>query len=509
MAQKTEQPLSRIIVKRIGVSVFVTLTLLLCIGLVFIQRLKHERAEAMISLSLQGVYSIATLDGNMQEVEKNFTLDEMRQIMLYRSVGQMGSLFLCNEDGQIVGGAFIESNEDARAIDGSALNLNSPQSLKSLAERGGIVEEDIWGTSCYVGARKVQEWYIVAICPVEELDYISQYLQGFLFVDNFIVFVILLIVLGRVMRSHFTNKVVEINNGLAAIAAGDLKRRLNVRGSKEFCQISHSVNVSVDKVEELIEKESKRLEEELHTARMIQHTALPNVFPPFPNRDDVGLFASMDPAREVGGDFYDFFLLSGTKLAVVMADVSDKGIPAAMFMMRAKTALKAHAMSGLAVDEVVRRTNMELCEDNEAHMFVTVWMGVLDLATGLMEYVHAGHTCPVLVHDGTVSWVKKKRNFFVGGMPQTKYARQELQLDPGDLLYLYTDGVTEAFDANEEVYGNKRLERVMGEVVTSLDEDDLNERCRTVCTTIRNDVAQYSAGTEQSDDITMLCLALA
>jgi len=256
----------------------------------------------------------------------------------------------------------------------------------------------------------------------------------------------------------------------------------------------------------LMSAEKERIDTELELARQIQRTSLPNVFPPYPERHEVGLFASMDAAREVGGDFYDFFLVDEDKLAVIVADVSDKGIPAALFMMRSKAAIKHLALSGLAADEVMTRVNDALCTDNEAGMFVTAWLGILDLRTGVMEYVHAGHTCPALVSDGVVSYVKQRRDFIVGGRAGMSYHRQELRMKPGDTLFLYSDGVTEAFGANDELYGSEGLERVLARVTPSVSADDANEYCKAVCMAVKDDLARFTQGVDQSDDITMLCI---
>ena len=252
--------------------------------------------------------------------------------------------------------------------------------------------------------------------------------------------------------------------------------------------------------------EKERIDTELELAAQIQKTSLPSAFPPFPERHDFGLFASMDAAKEVGGDFYDFFLVAEDRLAVVVADVSDKGVPAALFMMRAKAAIKDLVMSELPVDEVMVRVNDELCTGNEARMFVTAWLGILDLRTGNMEYVHAGHTCPVLLRKGAAIYVGGKRDLFLGAVPSLSYCRQELTLGPGDALFLYSDGVTEAFNTNTELYGSDRLADKLKRALSIAPAADANEYCKTVCATVRADVATFAEGVEQSDDITMLCV---
>jgi sigma-B regulation protein RsbU (phosphoserine phosphatase) len=209
----------------------------------------------------------------------------------------------------------------------------------------------------------------------------------------------------------------------------------------------------------------------------------------------------MDAAKEVGGDFYDFYLLDENHLAFVVADVSGKGIPGAMFMMTSKTLIKSHAESGLAVNDVFTQVNAQLCENNEAGMFVTAWMGILDLETGLICYANAGHNPPVVKHkDGTYEYLKGRANFVLAGMEGIRYKEQQLQLQQGDEIYLYTDGVTEAHDINNQLFGENRL-------LVSLNETDgmsVDEICRKV----KRDVDAFQGEAEQFDDITMLCVRL-
>ncbi|MBR6860861.1 MAG: serine/threonine-protein phosphatase, partial [Acidaminococcaceae bacterium] len=193
-----------------------------------------------------------------------------------------------------------------------------------------------------------------------------------------------------------------------------------------------------EKVAEMAKAEA-RIEADLAIAKEIQTSALPRVFPPFPERREFELFASMNAAKEVGGDFYDFFLLDDSTLGFVIADVSGKSIPGAMFMMTAKTVIKSLAESGLAPHGVFTQTNQKLCENNEAGMFVTAWLGYLDLKTGLVRVANAGHNPPVLIREGKADYVRLKAGFVLAGMEGIRYKEQTVQMQKGDLLYLYTD----------------------------------------------------------------------
>jgi len=207
----------------------------------------------------------------------------------------------------------------------------------------------------------------------------------------------------------------------------------------------------------------------------------------------------MDTAKEVGGDFYDFYRLRDGRLVFLIADVSGKGIPAAMFMMTSKTMIKNLAESGLPLDEVMTEANKKLCETNEAGMFVTVWIGILDTSTGHVDFVSAGHNPPLLYRAGSgYEYLKAKVSFVLAGMDGVKYRRQELELAPGDKLYLYTDGVTEATDPENALYGEDRLKTYLNA--------HSGDGARATLEGVRADVDSFVGSAEQFDDITMLIL---
>ena len=242
-----------------------------------------------------------------------------------------------------------------------------------------------------------------------------------------------------------------------------------------------------------------RRAKELAMAADIQENAVPRVFPPFPSEKRIDVFASMKPAREVGGDFYDFYFTAPGRLAFLVADVSDKGVPAALFMMRAKTLLKNLAQSGRPLADAVREANDALCEGNAASMFVTAWVGTLDLATGAVTYVNAGHNPPVRLRaaDGSAAYVRSKPGLVLGAMPGAKYRAETLALEPGDALYLYTDGVTEQADPRGELFGEERLRAF-------LEAGGFLERPETCTGAVLAGVEAHAAGTPQSDDRTQL-----
>lgn len=249
-----------------------------------------------------------------------------------------------------------------------------------------------------------------------------------------------------------------------------------------------------------------RIEADLSIAKSIQSSALPNVFPPFPERKKFELFACMNAAKEVGGDFYDFYLLDDNTLGFLIADVSGKSIPGAMFMMTSKTVIKSFAESGRSPAEVFTLANERLCEGNEAEMFVTAWLGYLDLKTGLVRIANAGHNPPILVRDGEAEYVIRRPGLMLAGMEGVRYKEHTLQLQRGDLLYLYTDGVTEAMNPDEEQYGEDRLQELLSFGDHYPEPTEGNGIAEYVCRRVLSDVAEFSNGAEQSDDITMLCI---
>lgn len=245
-----------------------------------------------------------------------------------------------------------------------------------------------------------------------------------------------------------------------------------------------------------ITAERERISTELNIAAHIQFSMLPRVFP---KRKEFDIYATMTPAKEVGGDFYDFLFIDENRLAVVMADVSGKGVPAAMFMMISKLLIKSAAQSGLSPKEVLEKVNRQLCESNEAEMFVTVWLGILDIRTGKLCCANAGHEYPALRRrDGRFELYPDAHGFVLAGMDNMKYQQYELQLSEGDTIFVYTDGVTEATNAQQELYGTEGMLAALNKKMQVYGRDLLDE--------VRQGIDRFVADAPQFDDITMLAL---
>ena len=245
--------------------------------------------------------------------------------------------------------------------------------------------------------------------------------------------------------------------------------------------------------------EKERLSTELSVATTIQNSMLPNIFPCAPNYVEIEVYATMSPAKEVGGDFYDFFDVDDDHFAILIADVSGKGVPAAMFMVIAKTLIKDKVQSGMSPTEAMDSVNKQLIQGNGAGMFVTAWLGVLEISTGILSYVNAGHNAPfVRRREGGFEPLPARSGLVLAGRKKTKYKPLETRLDAGDSIFLYTDGVSEAMNVAHELYGEDRLKVVL--------DANATVSCVDMLAAVRADVDAFAGEEPQFDDITMLCL---
>ena len=285
--------------------------------------------------------------------------------------------------------------------------------------------------------------------------------------------------------AHFTHLEVHTGDEIEnlALTVKDMERDLQ----------DHEQNLT------RIVAEKQRISTELALANKIQADMLPNIFPAFPDRDEFNIYASMTPAKEVGGDFYDFFFIDHDRLAMVIADVSGKGIPAAMFMVMAKGIIETQCMSGKTPAEILADVNKMICAKNHEKMFVTVWLGILDLRSGELTAANAGHEYPVIKEpDSDFEVMHDKHGFVIGGFKRMKYEDYIIKMKPGSKLFVYTDGVTEATDADDRLFGVERT-------VLSLNKAK-NASPQTLLETVDADVREFAGDAEQFDDLTMMCV---
>ena len=342
----------------------------------------------------------------------------------------------------------------------------------------------------------VEGYCILAAMPEEEATFMrdaSLYTSIFM---QIIIFSTLFVFIYILIKRVIINNLQKINATLGQITKGDLDVTVDVRSNQEFSSLSDDINSTVATLKRYIAEEAARIDKELEYAKQIQLSALPVNLP---NDDGYHIYAQMIAAKEVGGDFYDFYRLNDSTIAFLVADVSGKGIPAAMFMMKAKAIIKDLAESGLSVNEVFTKANEKLCENNESGMFVTAWMGILNLKTGKLQFANAGHNPPLIKRaGGSFEYLKTRAGLVLAGMEGMRYRASELTLSRGDRLFLYTDGVPEASNTNNHFYGEQRLLQFMDRN-SSVDAAVLLPK-------LKSNIDEFVGDAPQFDDITMLLL---
>ena len=321
----------------------------------------------------------------------------------------------------------------------------------------------------------------------------------------FVGMIIIITIVAIKLSKTITKPILSLNNGTKIIGSGRLEHRLQIETGDELEDLANAFNKMAEDlityIKDLQETTTakEKFEKELQIAREIQASMLPRIFPPFPDRKEFNIYATMEPAKEVGGDFYDFFFIGKNKLCFLIADVSGKGVPAALFMVISKTLLKTAAMQNLQPDEIFRRVNDLLFPDNDECMFVTVFCAILDTHKGELEYASAGHNPPLIYTGGEkFEYLKIGNSFVLGAMEDMTYKSEKLILKPNDIFFMYTDGITEAINPNEELFGDERLQKT----ISKLKDEKLPEMLKG----IREEMKTFEQGASQFDDITMLAL---
>ena len=412
--------------------------------------------------------------------------DEITADVYSRHVGETGFLAVASEDGKIISSTRGLSED-------SVLDFE----VDGQYEAGEMFCVMAAGEKAYSMYTESEGFYILAFLPVSE-SYkdrdMSVYTNSFM---EIMVFAAMFLLIYLLVKSVVVRNIHRINHRLAEITEGNLNAMMDVRDSAEFALLSDDINTTVGALKRYIDEEAKRMEKDLELARSIQTSALPTTFPAFPHRKEFDIYATMDTAKEVGGDFYDFYFTGKNRLNLLMADVSGKGVPAAMFMMRARTQLKTLAESRMSVEDIFTNGNNALCEGNDVDMFVTAWQGCIDLKTGILNYANAGHNAPLLCRaGGKFEYLRGKTGFVLAGMEGIQYQRQSVQLQPGDTLFLYTDGVTEAMNSAKELYDEARLKNILNAAPYA--------DAKKICAAVKADVDAFVGEAPQFDDITML-----
>ncbi|MDO4806481.1 MAG: SpoIIE family protein phosphatase [Coriobacteriales bacterium] len=413
------------------------------------------------------------------------------------SVVAENGVIVSSSDASLVGKGFEDVVGSGLAAGFDASIYDAPRSTVWYMEDGelGYLRATELG---YVRVSRQGSYQLMAALPQAEVYQWRPILVALVSGVFLALFAVVYVQASLLLKNVVVRSIDETNETLELITNGDLNQRVGAHETVEFSHLSDGINATVGSLKDAIAAEAARNDRDLATAKAIQESALPRVFPPFPEVDAFDIYASMNAAREVGGDFYDFFLIDEHRLGFLIADVSGKGIPASLFMMAAKTEIANNMQVGMDLDVAIQTANWHLCQGNDADMFVTVWAAVLDYQTGELVYVNAGHNPPLLRHEGTWTWLTKKCGLFLGTFDIAKYRTEKITLVPGDQLFLYTDGVNEAFSATEEQFGDERLEAYL-----TLHAD---MHPRAIVKAMREELHHWATGTEQSDDITMLSL---
>ena len=448
------------------------------------------RKYAAMNLENGGFIQVGYDAEQFHEMLNEFVVDVTKN----RHVGTGGFVAVCDENLNMV----IDNDYKGNPI--SSIGIIPPTEMLNGKTATKLYTADVIdgitdASEKYMYVFKFVEGYcIIAAMPETEATFmrdVSVYTAVFM---QIIIFATLFVFIYVLIKRVIINNLKKINSSLGRITGGDLNVTVDVRANQEFASLSDDINSTVATLKRYIAEAAARIDKELEYAKQIQLSALPTNFP---EGNDYNIFAQMIAAKEVGGDFYDFYKLNENTVAFLVADVSGKGIPAAMFMMTAKTIIKDLAESGMPVNEIFTKANQKLCENNESGMFVTAWMGILDVPSGKLSFANAGHNPPLLKRaDGTFSYLKTRAGFVLAGMEGVRYRVNELTLNKGDRLFLYTDGVSEATNVDNELYGEDRLLSFMN--------NHMNLEATKLLPQLKNNIDEFVDKAPQFDDITML-----
>lgn len=457
-------------------------------------------------------------------------LSDIEQLVSDIRLGSAGFACIINQDGQVIfspkeSGALmvdVENQTDMRSTD----NVSLSGLVRSvLAGSSGITTLEIDGEKYYIAYAPMDKvgWGFLTVLGEDEVleptnkllkemgihsqqtvDSMERTVQVSLvsLIVALIFFCIFGSVLAFVVSAHIAKPIKVLTERVEKVDGDNLDFTWELKNKDETAVLASSFLAMTQKMKEYIKNiteitaEKERIGAELNVATKIQADMLPKIFPPFPDRSEFDVYAQMTPAKEVGGDFYDFFLVDEDHLAIVIADVSSKGVPAALFMVIAKTLIKNHALSLESLGDVFYKVNNQLCEGNEEGMFVTAWMGVVTLSTGEFEYVNAGHNPQLLMNNDDYDWIHAQPGFVLAGLEGIPYSSEKIKLKHGARIFLYTDGVTEAQNTSEELFGEQRL-------LESLQRNG-HLPLKQMLEAVRADIDNFAGEAEQFDDITML-----
>jgi sigma-B regulation protein RsbU (phosphoserine phosphatase) len=458
-------------------------------------------------------------------------IQDINESVVSAQVGSDGYAFLIDGEGIMISSPTLRVNEDGTydQVDLTAdPDFGEPAKLMT-SGKSGVTELTAAGKPVFLAYAPVAAtgWSLGMVLPRQEVvapasashdyilsrtetatDQISTTMRTMFLVFAVVlaVLVVFVLVTTGILSGRLTGPIHQLIREVGIISGGDLTHQVEVRTGDEMESLGTAFNRMTASLRDYMSNlaavtaDRERIAAELGVATTIQASMLPCIFPPFPDRVEFDIFASMHPAKEVGGDFYDFFLTDDNHLWLIIADVSGKGVPAALFMVIAKTLLKNHAGFMESPAGVLTVVNDQLCQSNQAGMFVTVFIGRLNISTGRFTFANAGHNFPLLHRrGGRFDWLKTKPGFVLAGMEGMRYKDYEETLAPGDRIFLYTDGVTEALNRARELYSDPRL-------LKTLNTPGAERNIKELIGYIKADIDRFSDGEPQADDITMLAL---
>ena len=434
-----------------------------------------------------GLIQIAT---EATEYMKYLDAVSYRALVADYNIGDMGQSYIFDKTGTAVGATM----EKQVGLNLEQLHLNQ-EKYEMLTGFFKTTPKD--GVPSLCAYDKHDDYMVIATYPESEIYAKRNSLLAWNGVLYFLLFLAVYALVSLLLETAVVKNIFNVNKSLSEITEGNLDEKVNVRDYQEFGMLSNGINSTVDALKKAIAEAAARLDRELEMGRIIQSSSLPNKFPPWPEIKDFDIFADMQMATQVGGDFYDFFLI-GDKLGFAIGDVSGHGVPAALYEMTARTHIKNLMLEDGDLGAEFAQINNLLCDNNEAMMFVTVFAGVLDYKTGLLTCINAGHNKPLLKQDGKYDWLMERSGLLMGSMDHVKYKPFTRQLKHGDVLYIYTDGITEANNKADEMFGNDRLQNLLNSDTT----DDVT----VITESIKKAVHDFSEGLEPADDQTMLVI---
>lgn len=462
-------------------------------------------------------------------VSVDVTVQDMLDEIVATKVGESGYAFVLDSDLTYLAHPDYLKESFVRALD-SHVGGDTDCLAEIRESASGIVQTCLDGVDSYIAYSTLPEtgWKLCicidvneviapSIATKQEIDGITADAQQIVsetlysvmirFIIFFALVGMIVIMISFAVAGSITRPIKELAGNVEKIGQGNLDVRMKVESGDEVGELAQTFNQMLEDLQLYISNlsevtaEKERIGAELDVATNIQASMLPCIFPAFPEYRELDIYAVMEPAREVGGDFYDFFLVDGEHLALVMADVSGKGVPAALFMVIAKTLIKNRTQQGEAPEAVLEQVNSQLCENNEADMFVTVWLGIYEIPTGRLTYANAGHECPALMRaGGSYELLKESHDFVVGGMEGISYTGHEITLCAGDKLFLYTDGVPEATDQKEELFGEERMLEALNQCTGMAPRETLTE--------VKKRIDAFVGEAAPFDDLTMLAFEI-